>query len=745
MGRLVGRRHIGGSAPDEIGGPDAPEPFNFTRDVIEARAADTQRRALRFVDAQGVIDKRTFDDVAGAAARWAALLRSRELTPGDRVVVLLEASPTWPAVLLGALKAGIVVVPCEREIPNDDLELRLRHADARLLVVDGERAASLPELDAVVQVLVCEDAASELRGLGGAQPTHDTTVDDPAIVISPADAAKGLLSHGGTRGALELVEHGLDVRPDDLVWCAAETGSSTWLWNGLLVPWAAGASTVIHDADFDPQQRLELIQRLGVTVLRQRPDEYRQLVDQPVQHGALDGLRRAVSVGGPVDPDVADAFRALSGVTVEEELEDGMLTEESGAPEPHAVASNGVLEALSDRGSIVPADGQPAPLAAVAAVAAPREDPITRDEAAAAEARRLDDERRDAERKAAAARADAEALERKLQEAAAADAARAAAEKAKAEERECRQREKDAAREAELAERRAEEERRAAAARAQADARERKRQEAAAAEAAKRAAAEERRAAEASAKADERDRKQREKDAAREAKLAERRAKEVRKAAAAQAEADARERKRQEAAAAEAAKRAAAEGRRTAEAKAKEDERLRKQQEREAAAQARRAEDERRAAAARGEADARERKRREAAAAEAAKHTEEKERRAAAAKVKDDDRRRTRQENQAAEQARRDEEERRAAARQTEADRRAAEKAEQRRLAGGAREEAERQPREERPLREEPVAVPAGNGNPEPDAGEGRNQGLMERLSAYTHHTDAATEDPPPQ
>ena len=92
MGRLVRRRHVTGSAPDEAAGRES-EPFNFTRDVVEARAAETQRRALRFVDAQGVIDKRTFDDVAGAAGRWTALLRSRGLSPGDRVVVLSRC--TW--------------------------------------------------------------------------------------------------------------------------------------------------------------------------------------------------------------------------------------------------------------------------------------------------------------------------------------------------------------------------------------------------------------------------------------------------------------------------------------------------------------------------------------------------------------------------------------------------------------------------------------------------------------------------
>ena len=88
------------------------------------------------------------------------------------------------------------------------------------------------------------------------------------------------------------------------------------------MPWAAGAAIVIHGARFDPQQRLDLIHRLGVTVLRQAPDEYRQMVEHSVENGELDRFRRAVAVGGPLDPGVAEAFRSMCGVTVSEETQD---------------------------------------------------------------------------------------------------------------------------------------------------------------------------------------------------------------------------------------------------------------------------------------------------------------------------------------------------------------------------------------------------------------------------------------
>ena len=42
-------------------------------------------------------------------------------------------------------------------------------------------------------------------------------------------------------------------------------------------PLVVGAEIVVHEGAFDPVERLELIERLGVTVLCQAPTEYRML------------------------------------------------------------------------------------------------------------------------------------------------------------------------------------------------------------------------------------------------------------------------------------------------------------------------------------------------------------------------------------------------------------------------------------------------------------------------------------
>ena len=100
-----------------------PEQFNFTRDVVEQLAADRHRTALTFVDRHGIVERITFAQLALDAARWAHLLRTEYADPGDRVLVLAQDVRAWPAIVLGALKSGLVAVPCPDEVAAAEANL----------------------------------------------------------------------------------------------------------------------------------------------------------------------------------------------------------------------------------------------------------------------------------------------------------------------------------------------------------------------------------------------------------------------------------------------------------------------------------------------------------------------------------------------------------------------------------------------------------------------------------------------
>ena len=319
MRKLFGKRVD--EAPPLEGIWQVPPRFNYTRDVIEAYAADPLYPALTYVDRNGVIDRRTFTELAREANRWAALLRNRGLEPGDRLLVFTARTPTWIAILLGALKAGFVAVPCSEGVQTGDLAWRAEDSGARLIVTDRQRAAAVALMDVPLNVVVAEEAAAELRKTPILQPTHDTAADDVAVILytSKGGGQMGVThTHGSTWAQRVPAEHWLEARPGDLVWCTTGPDGAESGWNLLLGPWGCGAELVIHEGSFDAEQRLDLLQRLGVTILCQTAEEYRLLADAASTNGSIQPgrLRHAVSVGEQRDEEATNAFQDAFGIAV---------------------------------------------------------------------------------------------------------------------------------------------------------------------------------------------------------------------------------------------------------------------------------------------------------------------------------------------------------------------------------------------------------------------------------------------
>ena len=111
--------------------------------------------------------------------------------------------------------------------------------------------------------------------------------------------------------------HWLDAHEHDVVWCTAGTGWAKAIWNVLLGPWSHGAEVVLHEGAFDPEERLALLEKLGVTVLCQAPTEYRMLAKLDGLAGTyLPRLRHAVSAGEPLNPEVIERFQDALGLTI---------------------------------------------------------------------------------------------------------------------------------------------------------------------------------------------------------------------------------------------------------------------------------------------------------------------------------------------------------------------------------------------------------------------------------------------
>ena len=123
-----------------------PEHFNFSVDVIDRLARDRGRTALYWEDEAGHEARYTFWDMSTQSSRFANALRELGVGKGDPVMIMLPRLPQWFVAILGALKAGALVIPCTASLRAKDIRYRAQHSDARAIVATPE---SVAEVEAV--------------------------------------------------------------------------------------------------------------------------------------------------------------------------------------------------------------------------------------------------------------------------------------------------------------------------------------------------------------------------------------------------------------------------------------------------------------------------------------------------------------------------------------------------------------------------------------------------------------------
>ena len=140
-----------------------------------------------------------------------------------------------------------------------------------------------------------------------APPHEELEASGPCLITftSGTSGEPKAVLHGQRYLAGQMVQarHWLDARAGDLVWCTAASGWSKSARNVFIAPWLRGAAALVHDARFDPHERLELLERERVDLLCMAPTEYRVIakratLPRPDRPARRRGGRRAAEPGG---------------------------------------------------------------------------------------------------------------------------------------------------------------------------------------------------------------------------------------------------------------------------------------------------------------------------------------------------------------------------------------------------------------------------------------------------------------
>ena len=307
----------------------APPMRNFASDIVEA--APPGRLALVELARDGARREWSFGAVARAARSLAAHMHAHGVRRGDVVLTLVGNTPDWVVAMVACFRQGWVVLPCNEQLRAKDLRLRLAACPPALVVCHERNAAVLAEAGwSGPTVLV--PARPSARAAPLVPPPADLAPLDPCLVTftSGTSGEPKAVVHGQRylAGQALQAEHWLAPRPGELVWCTAASGWSKSARNVFVAPWLRGAAALLHDARFDPSQRLELLERERVSVLCMAPTEYRVIAKRATLR-PVPSLRGLVAAGEALNPEVLRAWEAATALQIRDgygQTETGQLT-----------------------------------------------------------------------------------------------------------------------------------------------------------------------------------------------------------------------------------------------------------------------------------------------------------------------------------------------------------------------------------------------------------------------------------
>jgi benzoate-CoA ligase family protein len=323
--------------------PDAPvgavpRDYNFAADVLQSNLDAGRANKPAYIDARGAL---TYGQLADRVARFGAALRGLGVRREERVLLALLDTIDWPTAFLGCLKAGIIAVPVNTLLTEEDYSFMLADSRAKCLVVSE---ALFPKFEKLIK----ENPDLEHVIVSGANPhgyrlfedvigadepedyTAATTCDDMAFWLYTSGSTgkpKGAVHvHASLKLTADLYGTPVaGIEENDVCYSVAKLFFAYGLGNAMTFPLTAGATTVLNGERPTPDGVAALLRKYPITVFYAVPTFYAAFLASPnaPQKNEVK-IRRCISAGEALPEQIARRWKERYGV----DISDGLGTTE---------------------------------------------------------------------------------------------------------------------------------------------------------------------------------------------------------------------------------------------------------------------------------------------------------------------------------------------------------------------------------------------------------------------------------
>ena len=275
----------------------------------------------------------SFARILQAACRVAERLTGIGVRREERVLLVLDDTPAFPASFLGAMRMGAIPIPVNFLARPDDFGYFLDDSYAVAAIVDsvfmpvlGPVLDDRPQMRLVVANGDDPDGAESLdawlsEGAGDVGPV-ETHPDDPAFWMYSSGSTgrpKAIVHRHANLGA--TCQHyawpTLEISDDDVVFSSTKMFHAYGLGNNLSFPMSVGATSVYSRGRPTPEALLERVNAHRPSIFFSVPALYNAILSHPnFDETDWSSVRLGVSAAEPLPPEIWRQFREQTGIEI---------------------------------------------------------------------------------------------------------------------------------------------------------------------------------------------------------------------------------------------------------------------------------------------------------------------------------------------------------------------------------------------------------------------------------------------